>query len=498
MMSTAQRLKTVYGHPRLLAMLVLSVLTVSGLFSVTEHLLFTQPSLLKYVLTVGAPMAALLLVGTDRAADCLVVLLILVAPFGFSSVRGGIPVTPLVLVLVPTALVMHYRPRPAHGHEASRLRTWAVVCALALAPALIAGVHRALYVEVVASGLLTGYVVAQVAKRASGRELVILAVLASSGLQASLATWEFMSGHKLNLYGAANGSQFGPDYFFSFGNKDRATAAFPDPISLGNVLALALPLTVVAAIIVRGRWQRLAVAAFGLLLVIGLVTTLSRLSWIAAAAGVLVTVAFLPSSRRLAAGVAVLGVGAASISAAILVGGSALTRRFDSISNPTSSQVQTASGDRTRLELQDAAFDVGHNHPITGVGFGRLEPYLLMRVPDVTPGTHAHNTYFQLFAEAGLLGVGVLVLLYAAAAADLIAGGRQDRLAGAGCAGALVALALVWTTDFTIRNSAVMAMTACIFGIASSLGTGRRAARTTYDASLPVVVTGGLGRAVHT
>jgi O-antigen ligase len=455
-------------HPRVLALTATILAAIAGLTGETSAHLFHQPSMLKYLLTVALPLGIGVLVGMRRAHLALGVGVVLVAPFAFVATIGGLPLSPLTLVLAASVITSRLREPLFDSRPHAALARAALIFAICMSVPVIEGTSRNLYLPVLITGLLVAYTITQIAAEPSARRTIVLAFVVSAGIQAALAAWEFSSGHKLNLYGASNGGSFGTDYFFNFENENRAAAAMPDPIALGNFLALACPISICAVFMVRRMISRLAIAGIGVVLVIGLVATLSRASWIGAVVGTVIALVLLPGRQRVIAVLGLVATMAVAITLAVGIGGSALVSRFNSISNPTSNQVVTADGDRTRLELQHVALVVARDHPLSGVGFGNLPSYLIAHVPEASKASHAHNTYYNLLAEGGAFSALALLAVFSAAALDAVRGFRRDRQAVSAACGAIAVLLTVWMTDYTIRNTSVLAMVAAIFGILAS------------------------------
>src|SRR5205823_4519959 len=109
-------------------------------------------------------------------------------------------------------------------------------------------------------------------------------------IQAYLAIQEFSTRIAFNPYGGGVAS-YGSDYFFGYAGDIRPAAAFFDPISLGNALAIALPLAVAGAATRRNSSVLRGVHGISAVVITaGLALTLSRMSWVGAAVGVLVVV----------------------------------------------------------------------------------------------------------------------------------------------------------------------------------------------------------------
>ena len=87
------------------------------------------------------------------------------------------------------------------------------------------------------------------------------------------------------------------NYFFQFGTATRSSGALPDPIGLGNFLALVGPLMMPLAVLERDKVIRGLLVAGGAICLLALIFSFSRMSWIAAILGVGVTTLLLPGGR---------------------------------------------------------------------------------------------------------------------------------------------------------------------------------------------------------
>jgi len=218
------------------------------------------------------------------------------------------------------------------------------------------------------------------------------------------------------------------------------------------------------------RWSALlgvlcltGVAALGLLL------SLSRMSIVAGLIGTALALLLLPAGARsrtagsvvlMVAVVAILGLG---------LGGRQLQKRIDSILHPTAAHVSTAAWDVARVHIWHAALKTGEAHLVTGVGLGNVTNYLPRYGVPVTGAAHAHDTYLQAFAEAGLLGVIALIGLLSASVRDLVRARVRERLWVAGAAGALLATLIAWSTDVEVRYVQVSATVAVLLGLIAAL-----------------------------
>ena len=69
-----------------------------------------------------------------------------------------------------------------------------------------------------------------------------------------------------------------------------------------------------------------------------------------------------------------------------------------------------------RVGIYRANFEIIHDHPVLGLGFGRYKraatPYY-DRHPEADRRSHAHSNYLQIAAEAGLVGLAAFALVWA-------------------------------------------------------------------------------------
>jgi O-antigen ligase len=70
-----------------------------------------------------------------------------------------------------------------------------------------------------------------------------------------------------------------------------------------------------------------------------------------------------------------------------------------------------------RMQVIQDAVRLGKEHPVLGIGYGRgrlkeaLRPIYRGTANESNPIWHAHNVYVELFAETGILGLGVFLWL---------------------------------------------------------------------------------------
>jgi O-antigen ligase len=471
---------------------VIAVLAGAAAFisatGVTQHVVFHQASTLKYLLTIIAPLLVVWLVRSAYPLRVLIVPAIVVAPFVQANAGfGGSRISVIVPLLLAGAFVAAWTPA-----RRTRLSSLALASALAfplLAISLVSGTSVRSFVLTLTLMLVLAWLVSRTASEPGGMMAVLGAVALSGAIQGAIAIWESRTGHTLNLYSFAGTQQYASNYFYTYGSTKRPTGSFADPISLGNALATALPLTIVYALRVESKLRRHGAIAAAVLIAVALTLTLSRASWIGGVLGSILAVALIPHGLRRQAVRGLVGGVAVICVVGLITAGPAIVSRLSSITNPTNTQgvsaaqLGPAQGDRNRLEYWHVAvFDAFGQHPFSGVGIGNLGPFMLARVANAGKGIragtgifiHAHSTYFQLLAEGGVLGLVLLLVTVRGLLRDAFASRRWDPVLGAGLAGAAIALLICWTTDWVIHNPPVAASVAVILGAIAAGGRNGR------------------------
>lgn len=467
---TASRI-TVAPGLRALVVVGAIVATVLGACGITSRALFTETSDVKYLVSVIAPLVAVFVALAADPLRLLFAVAIIVAPFTFVTTIGGVRLSPLIVVLVAALIVAALCLEGGRGHTATGLGVLAALALLAGPVAL--SQDPATYTLWLGVLVACGWLAFRLAQEPDGLRLVLALVVTAVSVQAVLAIWEAKTGQRLNLYDVSAQSAVSSQDFFNFEREQRPSGAMPDPIALGNVLALACPLVIALANEARSRLVALTLLGVAGLISVALAFTLSRMSWIGAAVGVLVTLVLLPSPARLRSSIAVACVLALVLQLAVAFGGAALHDRFASIEAPTSRVYQTSGGDQLRLGLWRAALGVAESKPVFGTGYGNLVPQLAKRTDGVAPTGHAHSVYLQFLAEAGIAGALALLLVITGVVRDLWQGLRDHRDRGtrllvAGLAGSVACILVVWVTDYNVRYTQVGAIIAVVFGAAAA------------------------------
>ena len=233
----------------------------------------------------------------------------------------------------------------------------------------------------------------------------------------------------VGLYIFLGGS--GADHLLILGRFYRAFGTFGQPNPFGGFMGIALPICSMAAWGVAGRlwtnWragkpvhaaqiaQLLAWTGAALLVAVALLASWSRGAWLGTAVAALVLVIALP--RRLLHGL-LLALTAVALAVVLWQTGilpDALVSRLtssvvDLVSINDVRGIDAHAGNYAvieRLAHWQAAVEMARDHPYFGVGLGnysvRYEQYRLINWQ--LPLGHAHNTYLNLLAETGMVGL---------------------------------------------------------------------------------------------
>ena len=181
----------------------------------------------------------------------------------------------------------------------------------------------------------------------------------------------------------------------------RASGLAGHYMTFGGQLLLEIPVALAVALTARSprwRWGALAVAV---LACASLAATFTRSAWL----GVFVACAMVLGVTR-PAGLLLLATG--GLAAWFLAPG-AWGARLHSVVDPAS------LWNRERVFMWQAGLRMFRDHPLTGVGLQDLRAlYDLYRAPgSVEPAGHLHNTYVQIAANMGLVGLSAFAWLYA-------------------------------------------------------------------------------------
>ena len=196
---------------------------------------------------VAAPLLVIVLLTVERPsawAIGLVAVTIPIEPYVATIHRQ--PISVLLVTLVVANIVVEVedrgRRRPSSRSPALvRVLPYALVLLLLPVAIGVQPLHELLYVL---AFLDIAWLCAKVGGMyPDGRLLVVLLFVGSASLQALVALAQYVTDNAFNLYGGAGSATYSAQsYFFNYETTHRTTGTFFDPISLGNVLAMALPL----------------------------------------------------------------------------------------------------------------------------------------------------------------------------------------------------------------------------------------------------------------
>lgn len=418
-------------------------------------------------------IAAAVLIGRHPAALA-ALLIICMGNTKANLYLGFITVFPeyLVLIIAVATGVLAWMERPRALDEPWFLMIFAALTVVGLLSATEArepgrALTRAMIVPI--AGLTFWFTTVNVRDvRVLERGMSILQWAVS--LHAVLAVWQLVAAYVLRVpfgfewlsrYGnPAFEYNIGPPVLHGMTSTFRANGLFNDPNILGGFLGATLPLLLALALRARSAGQ-LAVGWGSLALTFtALLLTLSRSGFLAAVAGIGVFLACRPTllrdGRLVAFSVSALAIGV-SLAAAVGVRALLLVARLAS---------SFASHDYSARQHEAAfwfAWRCVLEHPLTGIGLNNFGIRYSLAVEPSSPAMMSHNAFLTWFAETGLLGGSLFVLLIAGiflclhrASKAIEESGDADSVvawlvpAFTGCLAAIVVSNLLY--DFSLRS----------------------------------------------
>ena len=447
------------------SLMVVLVLSTSGVFS---SVAFSTQTPFKWMLTIGGPLLVVGLFVVSEPTLLFMSVTIVMSPFApYVTTIGGIQISIvfalLALTVISAMLEGPTRQETRSKSKVARIAPWCA--ALLVIPALQGNQfsYRVLYVMLFVTVI---WLVRRCqALNSDARTYICLAVVGLGLTQAMIGIWEFVTNQNLNLYGDAGQPVFaGSGYFFLYARAARTSGAYFDPVSLSNVLVIAIPIALyLFADKSLTRVWRMFTFSSGLIMMVAIVITLSRAAWIGLFAALLVTTALTRRGSRFVP----LGITGGFLGAVALLAfakyGTVLKERFATILNPTSKSAITRVGDVLRQNLWSVSWHAFLHHPLSGVGFGNIGA-ILQNIPKA--GTFAHPTsiYLEYLSEAGVLGGLTLALFIGSQLLDLFSGRKTDMLLPV-LVGATVGMLITWYTDMTARYYAVAFVIALLAGL---------------------------------
>jgi O-antigen ligase len=228
----------------------------------------------------------------------------------------------------------------------------------------------------------------------------------------------------------------------------------PHPNIAGYLFAMTLPLCLAIAVGERGKLRMLSLLSGGGQL-LALILTYSRGSWLGWWASIFSFGIMLKRWREIWVILAIVGI--------FLSLATPLQERLLSLVNP-----QTDFSINERMQAMEAGLNVGLEHPVLGVGYGRgrlregLRELQKNRATEIGHIAHTHNMYIELFAQTGLLGLGAFLwLLFQAVSQSLTSASRfenADRVFALGIAAAWIAFAVTGLGDVPFYHHEIRIM----------------------------------------
>lgn len=277
------------------------------------------------------------------------------------------------------------------------------------------------------------------------------------------------------------------DFIFNWERPElyngRGSGTFVCPNHLAGFLEMSLGLIVARAAIVRkegGSVERsilvkLVLVYVAIMVAMGLITSMSRAGWVAAAIG-LVAVLFMGGwqGRQNWLRIVVVMVVLACTAAAFW--------SFEPVRNYLLRTVAAEGGDQAvalsdptlggRTMMWSGTIDMIRQNPLLGTGMGtwqwhyqKVKDYRILSVPDYT-----HNDYLNLASDYGMLGVFLMSLVFVAFfrhAFKILAGAKssEDKAFVVGGVSAVVAILIHSWFDFNLHIFGNAVFLATIMGI---------------------------------
>jgi O-antigen ligase len=231
----------------------------------------------------------------------------------------------------------------------------------------------------------------------------------------------------------------------------RFSYPLPHPNIAGYLFAITLPLCLAMAVGETGRLRVLSLFSCGAQL-LALILTYSRGSWLGWGAAMIFFGVMLKRRREIGIILA--------IAALLLSFAPPLQQRLFTLVKP-----QTDYSINERMQAMEAGLQLGLEHPVLGVGYGRGR--LREGLKELYPGgpieiakiAHTHNMYIEMFAETGLLGLGAFLWLLLQALSQTLGNAMRlestSRVFELGIAAAWIAFAVTGLGDVPLLHHEV-------------------------------------------
>jgi O-antigen ligase len=231
---------------------------------------------------------------------------------------------------------------------------------------------------------------------------VVVAAVIGAGILGAIGAIQFAQSGGAGLYGGGAGAEGRVAGTFASGDDQSATNYFASALQL-----IALP---AIALITAGPRKYGWLAPLALLIVVGLMISLSRGGTLGFVAGLLVLVALWGRARLLVGGVALLAIVLTIVGANPLLG----SEQVETITQRLSSATETEeSSTNLRPKAYAVAIDIALENPLTGIGVNQFRAELGSRGESLSergqPLEGAHNVFLSLASETGLFGIGAFL-----------------------------------------------------------------------------------------
>ncbi len=440
-----------------------------------RHARSSAPRLIGGVLTVGLGVAVGVALATDVRVGLALALAVLVVPIAL--------VDPPLIVAAWAAFAVFSR-YPGFGLGLTATAVLALGAWLARARVDADGMRRALRPHrrllVVAALLLAWLTLSQAwaadsARAGSGviswyvnaAALVAMVTLLRTSRDVKLVIAALVAAIVASVALGLSGLELGAGADAATVREGRLQGASGDPNFMAAFIVLALVLAATLFGATRAA-SRFALPGAIAVLVVGLAATESRGGLLAALVCLVAAIAVM-RGRRLA----VLGVAAL----VLLVGGAWVSANPGVIERIESAQSDRGNG---REDLWLVARRMGAEHPITGVGLDNFtvrspqyvrEPGSMRYVELVVERPHeTHNTYLQVFAETGLVGLALFGALIAAALSSAVQAAGRFQRAGRYAAAQLARGVLVANLGLLTAATFISAQATATVWVALALG----------------------------
>jgi len=413
------------------------------------------------IVVIGMPLLVLGALGVLRDPRVGVLAVFVVMPWGFTQIPG-VPLQLIEFVVAGVAVLVAMR-RLGLGDPplawAAPLN-WILALALWVLLALPSAVDHDLAVgqtaQLVGGLLFMATVLAAITTARDVRRLMAVFVAVS----AVIALAAVASGEQLQ-------SQFGGGLV-----TGRATGIFTEPNQFGAMCSMAALVGIGLTLSARRTAIKLLGAAATIAIIVGLLLSLSRGSWIGFTLGIVVMVVMLPRARRALLVISVPLVIIAAGLGAFAPGNPAVTVVSQRLSSTVSGEVRNPYDERPAIYAEAGREIV--DSPITGQGPGGF-PVSASRAgseaQSVTPD-HAHNILLTWAAESGIPAA-LMIVGFALhlgfktheVSRRLRPGTRDyDRATLSGLAAAAISVVGQGTVDYVLRGPVVFYAALAIVG----------------------------------